>query len=136
MEKFDKYDEVDYTGKSDPDVWETHVEFYLSKQTALARYAEIKRLHPEAAKQHALRPFFRKTGEINLHRDMIKDLGSAIPLAPKACGSSNTGCLQLPDRLPILRAEWPPKIRRAGASIVAAKNESGTNPPTSVPKRT
>jgi hypothetical protein len=83
MEKFDKYDEVDYTGKSDPDVWETHVEFYLSKQTALARYAEIKRLHPEAAKQHALRPFFRKTGEINLHRDMIKDLGSGDPASAK-----------------------------------------------------
>ena len=83
MEKFDKYDEVDYTGKSDPGVWETHVEFYLSKQTALARYAEIKRLHPEAAKQHALRPFFRKTEEINLHRDMIKDLGSGDPTSSK-----------------------------------------------------
>jgi len=29
MDSFDKYDEIDYTGKSDPDIWETHVEFFF-----------------------------------------------------------------------------------------------------------
>lgn len=77
MDNFDKYDEIDYTGKSDPDIWETHVEFFFSRQTALQRYAEIKRLHPEAAKKTAVRPFFRAKGEIEIHPDMIKDLASA-----------------------------------------------------------
>jgi hypothetical protein len=63
-------------GRSDPDVWETHLEFFFSKQTALRRYAEIKRLHAEAAKKTAVRPFFRPTGEIEIHPDMIKDFGS------------------------------------------------------------
>jgi hypothetical protein len=76
MDSFDKYDEIDYTGKSDPDIWETHLEFFLSRQTALQRYAEIKRLHPEAAKKTAVRPFFRPKGEIEIHSDMIKDLAS------------------------------------------------------------
>src|SRR5579859_7077696 len=76
MDSFDKYDEIDYTGKADPDIWETHLEFFLSKQTALRRYAEIKRLHPEAGKKTALRPFFRPKGEIEIHPDMIKDLDS------------------------------------------------------------
>jgi hypothetical protein len=76
MDSFDKYDEIDYTGKSDPDIWETHLEFFLSKQTALRRYAEIKRLHPEAAKKTAVRPFFRSKGEIKIHPDMIRDLDS------------------------------------------------------------
>src|SRR3954462_13068832 len=76
MDNFDKYDEIDYTGKSDPDIWETHLEFFLSKQTALRRYAEIKRLHPEAAKKTAVRPFFRLKGEIEIHPDMIRDLDS------------------------------------------------------------
>jgi len=76
MDKFDKYDEIDYTGKSDPDIWETHVEFFFSRQTALQRYAEIKRVHPEAAKKTAVRPFFRAKGEIEIHPDMIKDIDS------------------------------------------------------------
>jgi len=79
MDNFDKYDEIDYTGKSDPDIWETHLEFFFSKQTALRRYAEIKRLHPEAAKKTAVRPFFRPTGEIEIHPDMVKDFGSENP---------------------------------------------------------
>lgn len=79
MDNFDKYDEIDYSGKSDPDIWETHLEFFFSKQTALRRYAEIKRLHPEAAKKTAVRPFFRPTGEIEIHPDMIKDFGSENP---------------------------------------------------------
>jgi hypothetical protein len=76
MDSFDKYDEIDYTGKSDPDIWETHLEFFLSKQTALRRYAEIKRLHAEAARKTAVRPFFRSKGEIEIHPDMIRDLDS------------------------------------------------------------
>ena len=76
MDSFDKYDEIDYTGKSDPDIWETHVEFFFSKETALQRYAEIKRLHPDAAKKTAVRPFFRQKGEIEIHPDMIRDLDS------------------------------------------------------------
>lgn len=79
MDNFDKYDEIDYTGKSDPDIWETHLEFFFSKQMAMRRYAEVKRLHPEAAKKTAVRPFFRPTGEIEIHPDMIKDFGSANP---------------------------------------------------------
>ena len=27
MDSFDKYDEIDYTGKSDPDIWEIHLDF-------------------------------------------------------------------------------------------------------------
>jgi hypothetical protein len=76
MDSFDKYDEIDYTGKSDPDIWEIHLEFFFSRQTALQRYAEIKRLHPEAARKTAVRPFFRAKGEIEIHPDMIKDLAS------------------------------------------------------------
>jgi hypothetical protein len=83
MDNFDKYDEIDYTGKSDPDIWETHVEFFFSKQTALQRYAEMKRLHPEAAKKTAVRPFFRPKGEIEIHPDMIKDLDSENPETAK-----------------------------------------------------
>jgi hypothetical protein len=79
MDNFDKYDEIDYSGKSDPDIWETHLEFFFSRQTALRRYAEIKRLHPEAAKKTAVRPFFRPTGEIEIHPDMIKDFTSENP---------------------------------------------------------
>jgi hypothetical protein len=73
MEKFDRYDEIDYTGKSNPNIWEIHLEFFFSKPAALKRYADIKRLHPEAAKKTAVRPFFRKNLEIQIHRDMIKD---------------------------------------------------------------
>jgi hypothetical protein len=42
MDSFDKYDEIDYTGKSDPDIWETHLEFFLSKETAL-RFGSCKK---------------------------------------------------------------------------------------------
>ena len=83
MEKFDKYDEIDYTGKSDPDIWETHLEFFFSRKTALRRYAEIKRLYPEAAKKTAVRPFFRVQGEIEIHPDMIKDFHSEQAEAAK-----------------------------------------------------
>ncbi len=83
MDNFDKYDEIDYSGKSDPDIWETHLEFFFSRQTALRRYAEIKRLHPEAAKKTAVRPFFRPTGEIEIHPDMIKDFTSENPETAK-----------------------------------------------------
>lgn len=77
MEKFDKYDEIDYTGKSDPDIWETHIEFFFSKEAALRRYAEIKRLHPEESRK-TQRPFFRATGDIEIHRDMIKDFKEGV----------------------------------------------------------
>jgi hypothetical protein len=73
MDKFDRYDEIDYTGKSDPNIWEIHLEFFFSKTTALKRYAAIKRLHREAARKTAVRPFFRPNGEIEVHRNMIKD---------------------------------------------------------------
>jgi hypothetical protein len=73
MDKFDRYDEIDYTGKSDPNIWEIHLEFFFSKTAALKRYAAIKRLHREAARKTAVRPFFRANGEIDIHRDMIKD---------------------------------------------------------------
>jgi hypothetical protein len=73
MEKFDRYDEIDYTGKSDPNIWEVHLEFFFSKPTAIKRYAAIKRLYPEAAKKTATRPFFRPKGEIEIHQNMIKD---------------------------------------------------------------
>ena len=73
MEKFDRYDEIDYTGKSNPNIWEIHLEFFFSKAAALKRYATIKRVHPEAARKTAVRPFFRRNGEITIHRDMIKD---------------------------------------------------------------
>ena len=73
MEKFDRYDEIDYTGKSNPNIWEVHLEFFFSKSAALKRYATIKRLHPEAAKKTAVRPFFRSKAEIEIHQDMIKD---------------------------------------------------------------
>jgi hypothetical protein len=73
MDSFDKYDEIEFTGKSNPNIWEVHLEFFFSKQTAMKRYAEIKRLHPESAQKTAIRPFFRPNGEIMIHRDMIKD---------------------------------------------------------------
>lgn len=72
MEKFDRYDEIDYTGKSNPDIWEIHLEFFFSRTAALKRYATVKRLHPEARKK-AVRPFFRPNGEIDIHQAMIKD---------------------------------------------------------------
>jgi hypothetical protein len=75
MEKFDRYDEIDYEGKSNPNIWETHLEFYFSKAAALKRYATIKRLHPEAATK-TLRPVFRRNGEIEIHQHMIKDFAS------------------------------------------------------------
>jgi len=73
MEKFDQYDEIEYTGKSNPNIWEVHLEFFFSKEAALKRYASIKRLHPEAAEKTAVRPFFRPNGEIQIHQHMIKD---------------------------------------------------------------
>jgi hypothetical protein len=73
MEKFDRYDEIEYTGKSNPNIWEVHLEFFFSKTAALQRYATIKRLHPKAAKKTAVRPFFRQNLEIQVHRNMIKD---------------------------------------------------------------
>lgn len=76
MDKFDRYDEIDYTGVSNPNIWEIHLEFFFSKKAALKRYAAIKRLPSEAAKKTAVRPFFRPNGEIEVHRDMIKDFSS------------------------------------------------------------
>jgi hypothetical protein len=73
MEKFDRYDEIEYTGKSNPNIWEVHLEFFFSKEAALKRYATIKRRHPEATEKTALRPFFRPNGEIQVHQHMIKD---------------------------------------------------------------
>src|SRR6185437_14815965 len=73
MEKFDRYDEIDYTGKGDPNIWEVHLEFFFSKAAAMKRYAAIKRLNPEAAKKTAIRPFLRPKGDIEIHQDMIKD---------------------------------------------------------------
>jgi hypothetical protein len=73
MDSFDKYDEIEFTGESNPNIWEVHLEFFFSKQTAMKRYAEIKRLHPASAQKTAVRPFFRASGEIEIHRDMIKD---------------------------------------------------------------
>lgn len=84
MEKFDRYDEIEYTGKSNPNIWEVHLEFFFSKSAALKRYATIKRLHPEAAKKTAVRPFFRAKGEIEIHQDMIKDF--TPEMASKARG--------------------------------------------------
>lgn len=78
MEKFDQYDEIEFTGKSDPNIWEVHLEFFFSKQTAMKRYAEIKRLHPESAQKTAVRPFFRAHDEIEIHRDMIKDFNPEV----------------------------------------------------------
>jgi len=43
----------------------------------------MKRLHPEAAKKTAVRPFFRPKGEIEIHPDMIKDLDSENPETAK-----------------------------------------------------
>jgi len=76
MEQFDRYDEIDYTGGSDPDVWEIHLECFFSKTAALKRYAAIKRLHGGATKKTAVRPFFRPNGEIEVHQDMIKDFST------------------------------------------------------------
>jgi hypothetical protein len=84
MDTFDRYDEIEFTGKSDPNIWEVHLEFFLSKQTALKRYAEIKRLHPEYAQKTAVRPFFRANGEIEIHQNMIKDFSADV--ASKAAG--------------------------------------------------
>jgi hypothetical protein len=78
LEKFDQYDEIEFTGKSNPNIWEVHLEFFFSKQTAMKRYAEIKRLHPESAQKTAVRPFFRASGEIEIHRDMIKDFNPEV----------------------------------------------------------
>ena len=78
MDSFDKYDEIEYTGKSNPNIWEAHLEFFFSKQTAMKRYAEIKRLHPESALKTAVRPFFRAHGEIEIHQDMIKDFNPEV----------------------------------------------------------
>lgn len=77
METFDRYDEIDYTGKSNPDIYEVHLEFYFSKAAALKRYAAIKRAYGEAARKWAVRPFFRRKGEIDIHPDMIKDFTTA-----------------------------------------------------------
>jgi len=93
MEKFDRYDEIDYTGKSDPNIWEVHLEFFFSKAAAIKRYADIKRLHPEAAKKTAIRPFFRRKGEIEIHQNMIKDF------TPEAAGRA-AGVWQLEFWLP------------------------------------
>jgi hypothetical protein len=41
MEKFDQYDEIEYTGKSNPNIWEVHLEYFFSKEAALKRYATI-----------------------------------------------------------------------------------------------
>ena len=76
MQRFDKYDEIDYTGKSDPDIWETHIEFYYSKTAAFRRHKEIKARHPEAAKKAEFEPFFRPVAEVEIHQDLIKDKGS------------------------------------------------------------
>src|SRR5438270_9802829 len=76
MDNFDRYDEIDYTGKSDPNIWEIHLEFFFSKAAALKRYAAIKRLYPDAARRTAVRPFFRRNREIQIHPDMIKDFTS------------------------------------------------------------
>jgi len=84
MEKFDRYDEIDYTGKSNPNIWEVHLEFFFSKAGALKRYAAIKRLHPEAARKTAVRPFFRPNADIEIHQDMIKDFTPEA--ASKAAG--------------------------------------------------
>jgi hypothetical protein len=73
MDSFDKYDEIEYTGTSNPNIWEVHLEFFFSKQVAMKRYADIKRLHPEAARKTAIRPFFRPSAEVDIHQDMIKD---------------------------------------------------------------
>ena len=73
MEKFDRYDEIDYTGKSDPNILGSPFGVFFFKPAAIKRYAAIKRLHPEAAKKTAIRPFFRATGEIEIHQNMIKD---------------------------------------------------------------
>jgi hypothetical protein len=73
MDNFDKYDEIEFTGESNPNIWEVHLEFFFSKQTVMKRYAEIKRLHPESAQRTAVRPFFRAKDEIEIHSDMIKD---------------------------------------------------------------
>jgi hypothetical protein len=73
MENFDRYDEIDYTGKSDPNIWEIHLEFFFSKAAALKRYAAVKRSHSDGARKTAVRPFFRRNGEIQIHQDMIKD---------------------------------------------------------------
>jgi hypothetical protein len=84
MEKFDRYDEIDYTGKSNPNIWEVHLEFFFSKAAALKRYATIKRMHPEAARKTAVRPFFRPNADIEIHQDMIKDFTPEA--ASKAAG--------------------------------------------------
>jgi hypothetical protein len=84
MERFDEYDEIEYTGTSNPNIWEVHLEFFFSKQVAMKRYGDIKRLHPEAARKTAVRPFFRANGEIEIHQDMIKDFSPDA--ASKATG--------------------------------------------------
>ena len=128
MDNFDKYDEIDYTGKSDPDIWETHLEFFFSKQTALRRYAEIKRLYPEAARKTAVRPFFRPTGEIGIHPDMIKDFGSANPDTAKVFGSLNTGWPRPKNRQQNMRIGCQPEIRKVGQNIASGRSERCINP--------
>ena len=122
MDSFDKYDEIDYTGKSDPDIWEIHLEFFFSRQTALQRYAEIKRLHPEAAKKTAVRPFFRPKGEIEIHPDMIKDLASENLETAKGSGSLNTGFRQRKSRPLSTKAGCPRRTQAAGLHTVAGRS--------------
>jgi hypothetical protein len=62
MDKFDRYDEIEYTGKSNPNVWEIHLEFFFSKTAALRRYAAIRRLHREATKRQPSGHSFGQTG--------------------------------------------------------------------------
>ena len=128
MDNFDKYDEIDYSGKSDPDIWETHLEFFFSRQTALRRYAEIKRLHPEAAKKTAVRPFFRPTGEIEIHPDMIKDFTSENLKRRKVFGSSNTGCPRPKSRRRNMRTGCQRRTRKVGQNIASGRSDRRLSP--------
>src|SRR6185437_9091311 len=123
MEKFDRYDEIDYTGKSNPNIWEVHLEFFFSKAAALKRYAAIKRLHPEAARKTAVRPFFRPNADIEIHQDMIKDFTPEA--ASKAAGvwQLEFGYPQPNRRLLNLRPRCQRTIRKDGLNTVSARKE-------------
>jgi hypothetical protein len=105
MDKFDRYDEIEYTGKSNPNVWEIHLEFFFSKTAALRRYAAIRRLHREATKKTAVRPFFRANGEIEVHRDMIKDFTPDEANQTAGVWQLDTGYPQPKSKLRTLKAK-------------------------------
>jgi len=113
---------------------------FFSKPAAIKRYAEIKWLHPKAAKKRVISPFFRPKSEIEIHQNMIKDF------TPEAA-SRSAGVWQLEFWLPSTektaaefetkmskedpngwgRTSWPRKTNYASHPLRRSKQEKNDN---------